>query len=261
MPAIILNTRIDESSYEYTCRYIQSLAQSQQPGYIVAANVHVVVTAYWNAHYRRVVNDAALVVPDGMPLVFGLRWLGFRKQPRVYGPELMHSWCERAADLKLPVYLYGGSNKTLQQLSEKLARSFPSLKIAGTHSPPFRELSAEEEEADIARIEQSGAAVVFVGLGCPKQEEWMYRNKDKLNPVMIGVGAAFRFHSGEVRQAPRWLMKLSLEWLFRLIQEPQRLWSRYLFTNSAFIFLFGRQLLQHNLNHVIRRCSRCATDD
>ena len=110
------------------------------------------------------------------------------------------------------------------------------------HSPPFRALTPQEEAIDIARIQQSGASLVFVGLGCPKQEEWMYRQLGKLNTVMIGVGAAFKFHSGEVNQAPRWMMKLSLEWLFRLIKEPKRLWSRYLLTNSAFIVLFAQQL-------------------
>ncbi|MEL7357659.1 MAG: WecB/TagA/CpsF family glycosyltransferase [Cyanobacteria bacterium J06560_6] len=190
---------------------------------------------------------AALVTPDGKPLVMGMRWLGSKHQPRVYGPDLMLAWCARSTTANLPVYLYGSTPKTLKRLSANLKARFPTLQIAGTHSPPFRLLTPAEEAADIARIHQSGAAVVFVGLGCPKQEEWMHRQLGKLNAVMLGVGAAFQFHSGEVAQAPRWMMKYSLEWLFRLYQEPQRLWSRYLFTNTTFVVLFGWQLLKHRL--------------
>lgn len=252
MSELILNTRVDATSYTSTCQYIQSLIQSQRSAYIVVANVHVVMTAYWNPKYREAINNAVLVVPDGMPLVLGMRWMGTRYQTRVYGPDLMHKWCEQAASTGRSVYFYGGSNETLEKLSKKMKIDFPNIKIAGVHSPPFRTLSSEEEAADVERIKQSDASVVFVGLGCPKQEEWMYRQIDKLDVVMIGVGAAFRFHSGEVAQAPRWLMKLSMEWLFRLFQEPGRLWSRYLLTNSTFVVLFAAQLLKHYMCRTVR---------
>ncbi len=253
MSQSILTTRVDQTTYLDACDRIQTLIQTQQSSYIVAANVHVIMTAYWHPEYRHVLGKAALVAPDGMPLVMGMRWLGARYQPRVYGPDLMLAWCDRATQTNQPVYLYGSTPETLQRLSERLRQIFPDLIIAGMHSPPFRALTAEEEEEDLARIQRSGATVVFVGLGCPKQEEWMYRQMGKLNAVMIGVGAAFKFHSGEVAQAPHWMMKFSLEWLFRLIKEPRRLWSRYLLTNTAFIFLFAIQMTKHVFSNFTQR--------
>ena len=249
----ILEARIDAITYTEACDRIQALTITHQSSYIIAANVHVIMTAYWNQRYRDILDEAALVTPDGMPLVWGMRWLGAKGQPRVYGPDLMLAWCDRATHLNSPIYLYGSTPQTLQRLSTQLQQIFPHLKIAGIHSPPFRTLTLLEEEADIERIHRSGAAVVFVGLGCPKQEEWMYRQLGKLDVVMIGVGAAFKFHSGEVTQAPRWMMTNGLEWLFRLIKEPRRLWSRYLLTNSAFIVLFAMQLVKQALGNITQR--------
>lgn len=255
----ILKTQLSETTYVHACDRIQTLAQQQQSSYIIAANVHVIMTAYWRKSYQHILSKAAIVTPDGMPLVMGMRLLGAKQQQRVYGPDLMLAWCDRASKNNLPIYLYGSTPKTLTLLTQKLQHSFPNLKIVGTHSPPFRALTPAEEKADIDRIHQSGAAVVFVGLGCPKQEEWMYRQLGTLNAVMIGVGAAFQFHSGEVAQAPRWMMKYSLEWLFRLFQEPDRLWSRYLMTNSAFVVLFTCQLIQYRLGRIANRFSSVRT--
>lgn len=238
----ILKIRIDGTSYEDACDRIQHYIESHQSCYIVAANVHVVMTAYWDMSYRTAIAQATLVTPDGMPLVWGLRLLGIKRQMRVYGPDLMLAWCARTVQHKLPIYLYGGTQKMLIQLSNKLTQKFPGLSIAGTHSPPFRALTIEEQAADISRIHQSGAKVVFVGLGCPKQEFWMAQQKDKLNAVLLGVGAAFAFHSGEVSQAPQWMMRLGCEWLYRFAQEPKRLWQRYLINNPAFLILFASQL-------------------
>lgn len=246
----ILRTYVDRTEYLSACNYIQQLTQRRGSSYIVAANVHVVMLAYWRSDYRCALERSALVVPDGMPLVLGMRWLGAHDQSRVYGPDLMLAWCQRATEINQSIYLYGSTPETLQRLSTNLRETFPTLKIAGAHSPPFRPLTLQEEAADVERINQSGASVVFVGLGCPKQEEWMHRNVGKLNAVMIGVGAAFKFHSGEVKQAPRWMMRLSLEWLYRLLKEPRRLWARYLFTNTAFIVLFAAQLGKYRLNRL-----------
>ncbi|MBW4472830.1 MAG: WecB/TagA/CpsF family glycosyltransferase [Stenomitos rutilans HA7619-LM2] len=247
MPALpsqfILYTRVDATSYTDACDRIQVWATAKQSCYIVAANVHVVMTGYWHRSFQKVVNGATLVTPDGMPLVVGMRLLGVKQQQRVYGPDLMLAWCDRAAQTGMPIYLYGGTQTMLETLQHKLQARFPELAIAGSYAPPFRPLTLEEEKADCDRIHASGAAVVFVGLGCPKQEEWMARQQGLLQVVMIGVGAAFSFHSGEVSQAPRWMMAWGLEWLYRFAMEPGRLWQRYLVNNPAFLILFGWQLL------------------
>jgi len=243
-PIQIIATPVYPTSYEDACDRIQAWALAKTSCYVVAANVHVVMTAYWQRSYQQVINGAVLVTPDGMPLVMGLRLLGVKQQQRVYGPDLMLAWCDRAAQAGIPLYLYGGTKATLDTLQQNLVQRFPGLIIAGTHAPPFRPLTLEEERADRDRIHASGASVVFVGLGCPKQEEWMARQQDKLNAVMVGVGAAFSFHSGEVSQAPRWMMAWGLEWLYRLAMEPTRLWQRYLLNNPAFLILFGWQLLR-----------------
>jgi N-acetylglucosaminyldiphosphoundecaprenol N-acetyl-beta-D-mannosaminyltransferase len=247
---LILGTRVDCTSYPDACDRIQSWALARRSCYIVAANVHVVMTAYWQRSYQRLLNQAALVTPDGMPLALGLRWLGQPGQPRVYGPDLMLAWCARARQLELPIYLYGGSRETLEKLQVELAQRFVGLQIAGIHAPPFRALTAEEDREDADRINRSGAAVVFVGLGCPKQEQWMHRQQGSVQAVMIGVGAAFRFHAGEVSQAPGWMMRWSLEWLYRLMTEPRRLWKRYLLNNPAFVLMFALQYLMHLLKPI-----------
>jgi N-acetylglucosaminyldiphosphoundecaprenol N-acetyl-beta-D-mannosaminyltransferase len=244
---LILGSRINITSYEDACDRIQTWAIAQTSCYIIAANVHVVMTAYWNLTYRQVVNNAALVTPDGMPLVWALRLLGQQYATRVYGPDLMLAWCQRASDTQLSIYLYGGTDVMLQQLQQKLRSQFSQLIIAGAYAPPFKQMTPAEEAKDIERINASGAKVVFVALGCPKQEYWMARQQNQIHAVMIGVGAAFAFHSDEVKQAPRWLMAVGLEWLYRFAVEPKRLWKRYLINNPAFILLFGVQLLKQKL--------------
>ncbi|NUN63838.1 WecB/TagA/CpsF family glycosyltransferase [Pseudanabaena biceps] len=244
----ILNVGIDATSYGETCDRMVMMLQQQRSGYIVAANVHVVMTAYWDRDYAQVLANAEIVTPDGMPLVWGLRSLGARNQQRVYGPDLMMAWCERAVAENLPIYLFGATDATLNRLEQNLKSQFSNLAIAGKHAPPYLELSDPNFEAqlteDLEIIAQSGAKVIFVALGCPKQELWMAIANQKLPSVMIGVGAAFDFHSGQVSQAPRWLMEIGLEWLYRFLQEPKRLWRRYLINNPCFVILFTKQILQ-----------------
>lgn len=244
----IISTFVHNTSYQDVCDRIANWSQHNTSCYIVAANVHVIMMGYWQKRYREILNRAALVTPDGMPLVWAMRLLGIKRQTRVYGPDLMLAWCDRASKLQIPIYLYGGTNSTLEKLQTNLKQKFPNLIIAGVHSPPFRALSIAEETEDIERIHNSGAKVVFVGLGCPKQEQWMARQQGKLQAIMIGVGAAFSFHSGEVSQAPRWVMKMGFEWLYRLSCEPQRLWRRYLMNNPVFLGLFAWQLLCQKLS-------------
>ena len=241
---LILYTRVDATSYQDASSRIVSWLSEETYGYIVAANVHVVMTGYWQPNYQKILQKALLVTPDGMPLVWGLKLLGLRDQTRVYGPDLMLTLCEKLAKLQIPIFLYGGTCQMLSKLEKNLLALFPSLIIAGTSSPPFRLLSAEEEALEREKIIKSGAKVVMVGLGCPKQEEWMSRQQGKLNAILLGVGAAFSFHSHEVKQAPRWMMKLGLEWFYRLLVEPGRLWRRYLINNPAFLCLFAMQLLR-----------------
>ncbi len=245
---VILGSRVDATSYADACDRIQHWAETHTPGYVIAANVHVVMTAYWQPRFQAIVNRAALVTPDGMPLVWMLRLLGFPKQGRVYGPDLMLAWCDRAAQVGIPIYLYGGTEAMLADLQTQLTAQFPGLAIAGSHAPPFRPLTPAEESLDLERIRASGAPVVFVGLGCPKQEEWMARQVAHLSAVTIGVGAAFSFHSGQVSQAPRWMMSRGLEWLYRLVVEPRRLWRRYLINNPAFLLLSSVQLLRYHFH-------------
>ncbi|MEL7502116.1 MAG: WecB/TagA/CpsF family glycosyltransferase [Cyanobacteria bacterium J06554_6] len=248
----ILGTPVSGTSYEDACDRIQQWATARRSCYIVAANVHVVMTAYWQRAYRAILQGSALVTPDGMPLVWGLRWSGIQNQSRVYGPDLMLAWCDRTARLSLPIYLYGSTPETLTQLAANLQQQFPTLQIAGTKAPPFRPLTEAEMQSDAQQIADSGARVVFVGLGCPKQEQWMAQQQGQIPAVMVGVGAAFSFHSGTVTQAPRWMMAIGLEWLFRLWQEPGRLWQRYLLNNSAFVLLFGLQRLRQMIGARLR---------
>jgi N-acetylglucosaminyldiphosphoundecaprenol N-acetyl-beta-D-mannosaminyltransferase len=250
----IISTCVHTTSYADACDRIQNWVEAKRSCYIVAANVHVVMTAYWDRAYHKVFGGAALVTPDGMPLVWGLRLLGQSRQQRVYGPDLMLAWCDRAAYLDLPIYLYGSKESTLERLQVKLKQQFPKLAIAGSYAPPYIDLGSldiEAEdlpawlEADLDRIRASGARVVFVGLGCPKQEYWMAKVQGTLDCVTIGVGAAFDFQSGQVSQAPRWMMKIGLEWLYRFSQEPGRLWQRYLINNPVFVILFLWQLFRN----------------
>lgn len=187
-----------------------------------------------------------MATPDGMPVVWMLRALGFSNQMRINGPDLLWKLCGLVHPKKVSVYFYGGSDRTINKLSSRLSEAFPKLRISGMVSPPYRKLSEEEADADIKAINDSGAGIVFVCLGCPKQEHWMAAHRGKINAVMIGVGAAFDYHAGTIKRAPVWMQNMGLEWFFRLITEPKRLWKRYLFTNSQFIFGALRQLIRRS---------------
>jgi N-acetylglucosaminyldiphosphoundecaprenol N-acetyl-beta-D-mannosaminyltransferase len=216
---------------------------SDSRGSLSAAAVHLVMLAQEDAEVRAAVLAASLVVPDGQPLVWALRALGHRSASRVYGPELMARYCEHAARTGTPAFLYGGrSEAVLVELTVRLRTRFPGLEIVGGHSPPFREPSAQEDEEIAARIDASGAAVVWVGIGQPRQEQWMARMRPRLAaPMLIAVGAAFDFHAGLVPQAPDWMGRHGLEWTYRLAREPRRLWRRYARYNPRFVAAFARQ--------------------
>lgn len=211
--------------------------------YICVANVHMLMEAYDAVSFRDLVNEADLVVPDGMPLVWVMRLKGEKGQQRVYGPLLMLRLLEAASLENIPVGFYGGKPDVLDSLVEKMQAHYPNLNVAYSFSPRFGDITTDEDAKIIEQINQSGAKILFVGLGCPKQEKWMAEHHGKIQAVMLGVGAAFDFHAGAIPQAPVWMQKLGLEWLFRLMTEPRRLWKRYLYHNPRFIILAIAELL------------------
>lgn len=247
----VLGSRIDALSWNAALDRLLGWARARDSRYVTICNVHVVVSASRDPAYRDIINGSDMATPDGAPVAWMLRRQGFANQPRISGPDLMWALCERCAAEGLPVYCYGSTDATLALLEQRLRTAFPALKLT-MESPPFRALTAEEDAAAVDRINASGAGIVFVGLGCPKQENWMaeHRGRDafdqsplRVRAVMIGVGAAFDFHAGTVRRAPAWMQDNGLEWLHRLLSEPRRLWKRYLVTNTLFIVGAARQLL------------------
>jgi len=234
------------SDYEQVIDWMDAMIAGGQRGYVTAAAVNLVMSAQDDPVARAAALGATLAVPDGQPLVWALRALGHTRATRVYGPELMARFCARAARAGTPIYLYGGrSPEALAQLERRLGERFPGLRIAGGFSPPFRAPTAAEEERAIAEIDSSGAAVVWVGTGQPKQEKWMLHMRPRLSvPLLVGVGAAFDFHAGLVSQAPPWMQRNGLEWAYRLSREPRRLWRRYARQNPLFIAAFTRQYLR-----------------
>jgi len=248
MPAeSVLGVPLALADYEQTLDWIDAAVATRRRGYVCVAAVHTVMACQEDEALRAAVLGADFTVPDGQPLVWALNALGAGLGDRVYGPELMDRACARAAESGQRFFLYGGrTHGALAELARSLRLRYPGLKIVGGHCPPFRPLTDAEEEAVAADIDRSGADVVWVGIGVPKQEKWMAHMRDRLDaPVLIGVGAAFDFHAGLVPQAPDALQRLGLEWAFRLLQEPRRLWRRYLRYNPRFVLGFFRQYLSH----------------
>ena len=243
----LLGVRVHATSYDHATAEILRWAGRGESRYVCVATVNNVIEAYDNPAYQRVMEGADLTTPDGMPLVWGLGLLGVRGATRVYGPDLTPILCERAAAEGIPVGFHGNTPEVLADLTAKLVQRYPALKIAYAFSPPFRPLTPDEDAEVRERIHRSGVRLLFVGLGTPRQEQWMAANKGDLRAVMVGVGAAFDFIAGRKRQAPRFLQRLGLEWLFRLATEPRRLWRRYLYRNPRFVVLFAGQLLRNRL--------------
>jgi N-acetylglucosaminyldiphosphoundecaprenol N-acetyl-beta-D-mannosaminyltransferase len=241
--ATVLGVPLALADYERTMDWIDAMVAARQRGYLSAAAVHLVMVAQEDEATAAAVRDATLVVPDGQPLVWALRALGHEDASRVYGPDLMARYCERSAQTGTRMYLYGGRNQgALVELALRLRRRFPGLQIVGGYSPPYRPLDDEERAFVVEDINRSNADVVWVGTGQPKQEIWMREMRGDLEaPVLIGVGAAFDFHAGLVSEAPPWLQNSGLEWVYRLLKEPRRLWRRYARYNPRFIIGFARQ--------------------
>jgi N-acetylglucosaminyldiphosphoundecaprenol N-acetyl-beta-D-mannosaminyltransferase len=231
------------SDYDEVIAWMDAVVASGARGWVTAAAVNLIMSARDDRATMRAVQGATLAVPDGQPLVWALRLLGHGRATRVYGPDLMAHHCAHVAATGIPIYLYGGrSPEALGLLRQRLGERFPGLRIVGGWSPPFRPLTAGEQERVVAEIDASGAQVVWVGIGQPKQELWMSEMRPLLAaPLLVGVGAAFDFHAGIVRQAPPWMQRNGLEWAYRLWREPRRLWRRYASQNPRFVVAFARQ--------------------
>jgi N-acetylglucosaminyldiphosphoundecaprenol N-acetyl-beta-D-mannosaminyltransferase len=240
----ILGTRTDATSYSDAATRVLAWASIPESRYVCVSNVHVTMESYDSVEYRAIVNGADLVTPDGMPLVWALRLFGVAGATRVYGPTLTVHVLERAAAAGAAVGFYGASPEVLARMSDACRRRFPGLRVAYAHAPPFRQLTAAEDAAVVREINASGVYILFVGLGCPKQERWMASHKGTVNAVMLGVGAAFDFLAGVKPQAPAWMQRVGLEWLFRLATEPRRLWRRYAYHNPRFVVLLAGQYLK-----------------
>ena len=239
----VLDINVNETSYADATKQIESWARAGESRTVYATSVHGTMEAHDAPAFRDILNRADLITPDGMPLVWMLRLKGIRSQQRIYGPTLMLKVLEMAAREKLPVGFYGGEPNTLENLVTRMQAVYPGLQVSYAYSPPFRPLADEETEQIRQSIIASGTRILFVGLGCPRQEKWIDAQHGYVPAVMLGVGAAFDFHAGAKSQAPALMQRIGLEWLFRLLTEPRRLWKRYLQHIPRFIVLAIADLL------------------
>lgn len=239
----VIGTPIDALTWSQALARLSGWANARQSRYVCICNVHSVVTARQDEAFAKVIHEADMATPDGAPVAWLMRRLGVVTQDRINGPDLMWRYCAEASRRGESIYLYGGQQSTLDILQRKLLEQFPGLRIAGAYSPPYRLLTSEEDAAVVETINASGAGIVWVSLGCPKQEKWMAEHRGRIQAVMVGVGAAFDYHAGTVQRAPLWMQRNGLEWLHRLASEPRRLWRRYFVTNTLFIWFAVRQLL------------------
>ncbi len=245
----VLGIGVSHTNYYDCTEFIINSAKLQQSCTVAPTPVHGIMTGYLDpkGHGDRL-NQFTLVVPDGQPVRWAMNLLRKPDRPhlsdRVYGPTLMLHLCTAAANENISIFLYGSTPQVLESLQQNLQDKFPNLIIAGTISPPFRPLTPEEDAEYIQQIKDSGAGIVFIGLGCPRQEAWAFEKSQKLDSALVCVGAAFDFHAGNVPQAPPWMQKFGLEWLFRLLQEPNRLWQRYVLLNPLYLILLSLQLMR-----------------
>lgn len=245
----VIGMDVDVVNIETSLTNIEALARTNQGAYVCVSNVHMCMEVFDRDDFELIVNNADLVIPDGRPISWAQKLLGSKNAEQVRGQDIMNELCRLSGEKKLNIGLYGGSSDTLlEQVISKLKQSYPDINISFNYSPPFRPLTQSEDEEIISNINEAEVNVLFVGIGCPKQEAWMAEHKDKVNCVMLGVGAAYDFISGDKNHAPKWMQKLGFEWIFRLCSEPTRLWKRYLKQNPRFIYHFSKQLIKHKLS-------------
>lgn len=233
----ILKTNINVTNMSDTIKYIGEHLDDLRGKYICVSNVHTTVMSYENEEYRKIQNSAAMALPDGAPLSSYSRRKGYKQAQRVTGPDLMLELFAISKEKGYRHYFYGATEETLQSMREVLERDYPGIEIAGMYAPPFRALTSQEDAQIVAKINESRPDFIWIGLGAPKQEEWMYQHMGQLQGVLIGVGAGFDYLAGYIKRAPRWMQRMSLEWLYRLLQDPKRLWRRYFTSNVKFICL------------------------
>jgi N-acetylglucosaminyldiphosphoundecaprenol N-acetyl-beta-D-mannosaminyltransferase len=239
----VLGMRVDATCYQDASRRVVQWARAGRSAYVCVGTVHMIMETFDSAAFRQMVNGADLVTPDGRPLVWALRSLGVKGAAQVRGTDLTAHVAELAARERVPIGLYGGTPELLDAFVRVLKSRYPEVRVACRIAPPFRPLTPEEDVAVTQEIIASGARILFIGIGCPKQERWMVAHKGRIPAVMLGVGAAFDFHTGRVPQAPRWMQIAGMEWVFRLLMDPRRLWKRYAKHNPRFVGLFLMQLL------------------
>lgn len=239
----LMHFDISMGSYASFVHHITTLAEQKKSAVVCVANVHMFIEAYQDKELENIINHADIVTPDGKPLTWGLRLLKDIKQDRVAGMNLLPDLLQQLMVQQMSVYFYGSTPKLLQATENYLINTYPGLRIAGMYSPPFRKLTPEEESRVITDINSSGANLVFVILGCPKQEKWMASMKGKIHAVMVGIGGALPVMIGLQKRAPAWMQNAGLEWLFRLMQEPGRLFKRYAITNSLFMYLLFKEYI------------------
>ena len=233
----ILKTNINVTNMSDTIKYIGGHLDDLRGKYICVSNVHTTVMSYENEEYRKIQNGAAMALPDGAPLSSYSRRKGYKQAQRVTGPDLMLELFAISKEKGYRHYFYGATEETLQSMKEVLERDYPGIQIAGMYAPPFRALTPQEDSQIVAKINEARPDFIWIGLGAPKQEEWMYQHMGQLQGVLIGVGAGFDYLAGYIKRAPRWMQRMSLEWLYRLLQDPKRLWRRYFTSNVKFICL------------------------
>jgi len=240
----ILGVRVDATTYQDAARQVVDWAVRGESRYVCCATVNNIMEAHDSSEFRKVMDEADLVTSDGMPLVWLLWLLGVREATRVYGPDLVPVVLQAAAEAGVAVGFYGGSEAVLKELLTRIRARFPKVNVAYAESPPFREFTTEEDQRTTKAISDSGARIVFLGLSTPKQDRWMNAHRGRVPCAMLGVGAAFDFLAGAKPQAPRWMRRAGLEWVFRLATEPRRLWRRYLRHNPRFAVLAITQVLR-----------------
>ena len=254
----ILQSLISTGTYSDMLDEMFRIATQNSSSYVCFANVHLVIEAYRDPEFRKVVNESNITTPDGNPLTVFMKLFHGIRQDRVCGMDILPDILARAEREKKSVYFYGTTDDILAAIRSRIQKQFPKLDVRGTYSPPFRVLTAEEKAGVVARINEAAPDFLFVALGCPKQEKWMAEHKDKINSCMLGLGQAFHVYAGKEKRIPKWMRKLSLEWAYRLVLEPRRLWKRYLVTNTLFLCLTIKEFagkVFHNGSSVSGRMS------